>query len=53
MIYAGLTDTFHWYGLRIEDERVDAILNRLHLPDQNAVAAYHDRVAQERERRRR
>jgi hypothetical protein len=53
LIYAGLIDAFRWYGLRIEDARVDAVLNRLRLPDQNAVAAYHDRVAQERERRRR
>ena len=52
LIYAGLIDALHWYSLRIEDARVDAILNNLHLRDQNAVAAYHDRVSQERRRRR-
>ncbi len=52
LIYAGLVDALDWYDLRVDDARVDAILSRLQLADPSAAAAYRDRLAHERERRR-
>ena len=51
-IYAGLMDTFDWQTLRLDEARAESILSRLSLPDENATTAYHERLGQERARRR-
>lgn len=51
-IYVGLIDTFDWYTLRLDEARAESILSRLSLSDENATAAYHERLGQERTRRR-
>lgn len=51
-IYAGLMDTFDWHTLRLDEVRAESILSRLSRPGENATTAYHERLGQERERRR-
>ena len=51
-IYGGLMDTFDWQTLRLDEARAESILSRLSLPDENATTAYHERLGQERARRR-